>query len=195
MIKSPIQKVTDALQSRAIGIVCGVYKPLDPNALNKGSITDLNGCVLDTVVLGKALPLIKKYIDLEKKYFWIVYPRNKNVDDLHLQIAGIWDPYNLNDDFEDNSKEPEELLNSISLKDNFFSIRGQLIFVKVSEKEVVLRITSSKQNNHLKEKSFKIVIKGEIPMDCINKFVSLNIIRIGNNLLMDSFEVIESNNK
>ena len=69
MIRSPIQKVTDELQSRAIGIVCGVYKPLDPSVLNKGSITDLNGLVLDTVVLGKALPLIKKYIDLEKKIF------------------------------------------------------------------------------------------------------------------------------
>ena len=169
MVKNPIPKVTDKLQNRAIGIICGFYRPLDKNFLNKGTLTDLNGFNLDTVVLGKALPLMKKYIDLEKKYFWIVYPRNKNVDDLHLQVIGIWDPYNLNNEIEDSSQNPEELLQSLSLKDNFFSIRGRLIYVNVKQKEVVIKITTSKQNNHLKNKSFKITVKGEISIDFINE--------------------------
>ena len=102
MIKSPIQKVTDKFQYRAIGIIYGSYNPLNNQTLNKGKIKDLNGMKLDAVVLGKALPLIKKHIDFKKKYYWIVYPRNKNVENLHVQIAGIWDPYNLNDSIDKN---------------------------------------------------------------------------------------------
>ena len=40
MIKSPIQKVTDKLQYRAIGIINGIYSPSKENQLNRGIITD-----------------------------------------------------------------------------------------------------------------------------------------------------------
>ena len=43
------------------------------------------------------LSLIKKHIDLKKSYYWVVYPKNKNTQTLHLQVAGIWHPYQLND--------------------------------------------------------------------------------------------------
>ena len=61
MIKSPIQKVTEILQNRAIGIIYGSYKPSSKESLNKGLLIDENNLFLDTVVLGKTLPLIKKY--------------------------------------------------------------------------------------------------------------------------------------
>ena len=93
MIKNPIQEVTNKLQYRAIGIVKGIYKPNNIDQLNRGTITDKEGKIIETVILGKAIALIKKYINLEKDYFWIVYPRNKNINNLHLQVAGIWDPY------------------------------------------------------------------------------------------------------
>ena len=86
MIKSPIPKVTNNKQFRAIGIVFGMYKPNDNNLLNKGFIEDSSGLNIDAVVLGKALPLIKKFINFENKYYWIVYPRNKNSDNIHLQM-------------------------------------------------------------------------------------------------------------
>ena len=82
MIKNPIQKVTNKLQYRAIGIVKGVYKPDNKEQLNRGILTDNQGKKIETVVLGKALSLIKKYINLESDYFWIVYPRNKNTNSL-----------------------------------------------------------------------------------------------------------------
>ena len=69
MIKSPIQKVTENLQNRAIGIIYGSYKPLNTDSLNKGIIKDQNNLSLDAVVLGKTLTLNKKYIDFNKKYF------------------------------------------------------------------------------------------------------------------------------
>ena len=95
MTKSPIQKVTEKLQYRAIGIVKGVYNPQNIDQINRGTITDEKGEKIEAVVLGKALSLIKKYIDFKKSYFWIVYPKNKTTQNLHLQVVGIWDPYEL----------------------------------------------------------------------------------------------------
>ena len=96
MIKNPIQEVTNKLQFRAIGIVNGVYKPHSIDQINRGTLIDKEGKTIETVVLGKALSLIKKYINLDESHFWIVYPRNKNINSLHLQVVGIWDPYTLN---------------------------------------------------------------------------------------------------
>ena len=186
MIKSPIPKVSSKKQFRAIGIVYGMYKPHENNLLNKGFIEDSNGLKIDAVVLGKALPVIKKFINFEKQYFWIVYPRNKDSNNIHLQIAGIWDPSNFKKN-EDNIKKTNNLLLSLDLKDNFFSIRGKLIFINSQEKELIIRICPSNQKN----KSFKILVKGEISMKHINSFVSLEVIRIENSLFLEKFEIIE----
>ena len=191
MIKSPIQKVTESLQNRAIGIIYGSYKPSNKESLNKGILKDQNDLPLDAVVLGKTLPLIKKYIDFNKKYFFIVYPRNKNSDSLHLQIAGIWDPHSLNKEQKDHSQNPHEILTNFDLKDNYFSIRGKLIFVKILEKEVIIKITPSNLLNN-KNKSFKLILKAELPLNLINSFLSIDAIRDGNALHMQNFEVIEN---
>ena len=92
MLKNPIPKVTNKLQYRAIGIINGKFTPNENNQLNRGYLIDSKGEKIETVVLGKALSLLKKHINLEKSYFWIVYPKNKNTQNLHLQVAGIWDP-------------------------------------------------------------------------------------------------------
>tara|TARA_Y100000591_G_scaffold153229_1_gene131881 strand:- start:874 stop:1467 length:594 start_codon:yes stop_codon:yes gene_type:complete len=191
MIKSPIQKVTENLQNRAIGIIYGSYKPSNSESLNKGILKDQNNLPLDTVVLGKTLPLIKKYIDFNKKYFFIVYPRNKNSDSLHLQIAGIWDPNSLNKEQKDYTQNTHEILKNFDLKDNYFSIRGKLIFVKIPEKEVIIKITPSKLLNN-KNKSFKLILKAELPLNLINSFLSIDALREGNSLRMENFEVIEN---
>ena len=191
MIKSPIPKVTNNKQFRAIGIVFGMYKPNDNNLLNKGFIEDSSGLNIDAVVLGKALPLIKKFINFENKYYWIVYPRNKNSDNIHLQIAGIWDPNNFKNN-DENIKKTHDLLHSLDLKDNLFSIRGKLIFINTQEKDLIIKICPSRQNKNKKNKSFKILVKGEISMKYINSFVSLEVIRKDNTLFMEKFEIIEA---
>ena len=191
MIKSPIPKVTNNKQFRAIGIVFGMYKPNDNNLLNKGFIEDSSGLNIDAVVLGKALPLIKKFINFENKYYWIVYPRNKNSDNIHLQIAGIWDPNNFKNN-DGNIKKTHDLLLSLDLKDNLFSIRGKLIFINTQEKDLIIKICPSRQNKNKKNKSFKILVKGEISMKYINSFVSLEVIRKDNTLFMEKFEIIEA---
>jgi len=192
MIKSPIPKVSDQKQFRAIGIVYGMYKPHKNNLLNKGFIEDSNGLKIDAVVLGKALPILKKFINFEKQYFWIVYPRNKDSNNIHLQIAGIWDPNNFKNNDNDNINKTNDLLLSLDLKDNLFSIRGKLIFINTQEKELIIKICTSNQNKNQKSKSFKISVKGEISMKYINSFVSLEVMRIDNSLSLEKFEIIDS---
>ena len=192
MIKNPIQEVTNKLQYRAIGIVKGIYKPNNIDQLNRGTITDKEGKIIETVILGKAIALIKKYINLEKDYFWIVYPRNKNINNLHLQVAGIWDPYHLNQFDKNNSeKDPNELLEELNLNNNYFSIRGELVYVNTKKKEIVIKICSSPPSKRSKYSTFKIIIEGEIPLQFLNNFVSLDLIRDGNTLKMVKYEIIE----
>ena len=194
MLKNPIPKVTNQLQYRAIGIVNGKFTPHNIKQLNRGYLTDIKGEKIETVVLGKALSLLKKHIDLNKSYFWIVYPKNKNTQNLHLQVVGIWDPYQLND-FPNNSSKTNfpKLLEELALEDNYFSVRGELVFVNTKKKEIVIKICSSTNLKNLKNKNFKIVIKGDLSLKILNSFVSLDVIRDGNSLKLINYEVIEKN--
>ena len=192
MLKNPIPKVTNQLQYRAIGIVNGKFVPNDSKQLNRGFLIDNKGEKIETVVLGKALSLLKKHIDLKKTYFWIVYPKNKNTQSLHLQIAGIWDPYQLNDFSNDSSKtNSSKLLEELNLKDNYFSVRGKLVFVNTQKKEIVIKICPASKLKNLKNKNFKLVIKGELSLELLNSFVSCDINREGNSLKLIGYEVIE----
>ena len=194
MLKNPIPEVTNKFQHRAIGIVNGNYVPYDSNKINKGFLTDKKGVKLETVVLGKAISLLKKHIDLNKSYFWVVYPKNKNTQNLHLQVAGIWNPYDLNDLPKDSSKKKiTELLEELSLNDNFFSVRGELVFINTQKKEIVIKINHSTNTKNPKSKNFKLVLKGELSLDLINSFVSLEVLRDGNFLKLVKYEVIEKN--
>jgi len=192
MLKNPIPKVTNQLQYRAIGIINGKFTPHNSEQLNRGILIDNKGEKIETVVLGKALSLFKKHIDLNKSYYWIVYPKNKNTQNLHLQVAGIWDPYQLNDFPNDSSKTNfSKLLEELDLKDNYFSVRGELVFVNTQKKEFVIKIIAASKLKNLKNKNFKLVIKGELSIELLNSFVSLDINRDGNALKLTRYEVIE----
>ena len=194
MLKNPIPKVTDKFQFRAIGIIYAQYTPNDAEQLNRGFLIDDKGEKIETVVLGKTLSLLKKFIDLKKSYYWIVYPKNKNTQNLHLQVVGIWDPCQLNDFPNDSSKiNSSKLLEGLNLTDNYFSVRGELVFVNAKKKEIVIKICSASKSKNLKNKNFKLVIKGEISLKLLNSFVSLDIHRDGNALKLINYEVIEKN--
>ncbi len=194
MLKNPIPKVTNKLQYRAIGIVNGKFIPDNNEQLNRGYLSDNKSEKIETVVLGKALPLLKKHIDLKKSYFWVVYPKNKNTQNLHLQVAGIWDPYQLND-FPTNSSETNfsKLLEELNLKDNYFSVRGKLVFVNTQKKEFVMKICCASKLQNSKNKNFKLVIKGELSLELLNSFISLDLNRDGNSLTLQKYEIIEKN--
>ena len=194
MLKNPIPKVTNKLQYRAIGIVNGKFIPHDSDKLNRGVLTDNKGEKIETVILGKALSLLKRHIDLKKSYFWVVYPKNKNTQNLHLQVVGIWDPYQLNNFQNDSSKTNfSKLLEKLDLKDNYFSVRGDLVFVNTQKKEFVMKICSESKLRNLKNKNFKLVIKGDLSLELLNSFISLDVVRDGNLLKLLKYEVIDEN--
>ncbi len=194
MLKNPIPKVTNQLQHRAIGIVYGEFTPNGSEQLNRGFLIDNKGEKIETVILGKALPLLKKHIDLKKSYYWIVYPKNKNTQNLHLQVAGVWEPYQLNNFPNDSSKTNfSKLLEELNLKDNYFSVRGELVFVNTQKKEIVIKVCSAAKSKNFKNKNFKLVIKGDLPIELLQSFVSLDINRDGNSLKLIKYEVIEKN--
>jgi len=155
MLKNPIPKVTKQLQHRAIGIINGKFTPLSNEQLNRGFLIDNKDEKIETVILGKALSLLKKHIDLNKNYYWVVYPKNKNTQSLHLQVAGIWDPVQLNDLKKNSSKiNFSKLLEELDLKDNYFSVRGELVFVNTQKKEIVIKICPAIKSKNFKNKIY-----------------------------------------
>ena len=61
----------------------------------------------------------------------------------------------------------------------------------VQSKEIVIKIRAASKLRNLKNKNFKLVIKGELSLDLLNSFVSLDINRDGNALKLIKYEVIE----
>ena len=72
-------------------------------------------------------------------------------------------------------------------------VRGELIFVNTQKKEIVVKVCSAVKSKNLKNKNFKLVIKGEISLELLHSFVSLDINRDGNSLKLINHEVIEKN--
>jgi len=87
----------------------------------------------------------------------------------------------------------KKLLEELDLKDNYFSVRGELVFVNTQKKEIVIKICPATNSKNLKNKNFKLVIKGELSLELLHSFVSLDINRDGNSLKLIKYEVIEKN--
>ena len=197
MQNHPIPSVTDPLQYRAIGLVRGIYRPQDDATFTRGALIDSNGNEIDSVVLGRVITLIRNHVHLEKPHLWVVYPRCRNNQNLHLQITGIWEPSTLNKDH----LEKEDLNEASSFKvdsddllegDDYFSIRGELIFTKPEEKEVVIKIRQKPRNQQKKASPFKVNLKGEVPINYLKHFVSFDVRRYDYQLLVEDFQIIGS---
>ena len=128
----PISPVTEPLQYRAIGVVRGIYRPESDDQLTRGVLIDSDGVELEAVVLGRMLTLMRRHLDMTKPHLWVVYPRCREKEQLHLQIAGIWEPSTLASSDDSADQLPEG--------DDFFSIRGELIFTKPDIKELVVKL-------------------------------------------------------
>ena len=195
MHNHPIPSVTDPLQYRAIGMVRGIYRPQDDDNFTRGTLVDSQGNEIDSVLLGRVITLIRNHVSLEKPHLWVVYPRCRNNQNLHLQISGIWEPSTLKKDLlekeglseKSNSKvDQDDLIEG----DDYFSIRGELIFTKPEEKAIVIKIRQKPRNQQKKALPFKISLKGELPMNYLKHFISLNVRRFGYHLLVEDFQII-----
>ena len=76
--------------------------------------------------------------------------------------------------------------------DDYFSIRGELIFTKPEEKEVVIKIRQKPRNQQKKALPFKVHLKGEVPINYLKHFISLEVRRVDYQLLVEDFQIIGS---
>ena len=74
--------------------------------------------------------------------------------------------------------------------DDYFSIRGELIFTKPEEKEVVIKIRQKPRNQQKKALPFKLNLKGEVPINYLKHFISLDVRRVDYQLLVEDFQII-----
>ena len=105
----PIPPPSEPRQYRAIGLIRGRYTA-SQDQFTQGILLTNDGTVIDAVLLGRVMSLVKKHIDLEQEHLWVVYPRTRQKqDNLHVQIMGVWEPETLKkeDDSEDDSSSAD----------------------------------------------------------------------------------------
>ncbi|MFO8239134.1 MAG: hypothetical protein R6U00_12970 [Prochlorococcaceae cyanobacterium] len=202
----PIPPVTEPLQYRAIGVVRGVYVPADPEQLTRGAIHTADGQELEAVVLGRLLTLMRRHLDLAQPHLWVVYPRSREEGGLHLQMVGIWEPSTLTAAAEP-SADPDEpaaatvepataaaepatdLADALPEGDDYFSVRGELVFTKPETGDLVVKVRQLPRANQ-RPAPFKLQLRGEVPMAHLRHFVSLDLRRQGQSLTVEGLEVL-----
>ncbi|MEB3281547.1 MAG: hypothetical protein VKK42_21755 [Lyngbya sp.] len=104
----PIPPPSEPRQYRAIGLVRGKYTA-SQDQFTQGILLTTDGTVIDAVLLGRVMSLVKKHIDLDQEHLWVVYPRTRQKqDNLHVQIMGVWEPETLKkESWEDDSSSTE----------------------------------------------------------------------------------------
>ena len=183
MRQHPIPPVTEPMQYRAIGLVNAVYVPQDENTLTRGVLRCEDGTEIEAVLLGRVLSVVKRHLDLAVSHQWIVYPRNREGEDLHLQVVGVWEPATLASD------EPD-LPETLPEGDGYFSVRGELIFTKPEEDQLVVKIRQQPRPDGRRPTPFKLQLKGQVDPAHLRHFVSLDLRRDGQTLQVENHEVI-----
>ena len=185
----PIPAVTEPLQYRAIGVVRGIFRPESEEQSTRGHLVDAEGQEIDAVVLGRMLTLMRRHLDMDRPHLWVVYPRCREAGQLHLQIPGIWEPSTL------SASDPEEqpadpATDRLPEGDDYFSIRGELIYTKPEASEVVVKVRQQPRNDGFRPLPFKLQLSGDVELAHLRHFVSLDVRRQGQMLQVQSADVI-----
>ena len=90
--QQPIPPPSEPMQYRAIGLIRGQYMP-SVDQLTRGTLVAADGTLIDAVLLGRVMSLVKNHLSLDQPHLWVVYPRSRQEDgNLHVQIVGVWEP-------------------------------------------------------------------------------------------------------
>ena len=194
------------MQYRAIGVVRGTYVPSDPDQLTRGTIQTEDGTAIEAVVLGRVLTLMRRHLDLSKPHLWVAYPRYRETEHLHLQLVGVWEPSTLaapaadvEQDSDLDTAEPATAAPAESLEpaaddlpegDGYFSVRGELIYTRPEDGDLVVKIRQQPRPDGSRPTPFKLQLKGAIPPESLRHFVALDLRRHGQELHLEQHEVI-----
>jgi len=101
----PISPPDKPKQYRAIGLLKGKYVPSEE--IERGTLVTSDGSIIDAVVLGRLLGLLKARIDLEQEHLWVVYPRTRSkAPEKSLEESGK--PVDTTTESTPKTEEPEE---------------------------------------------------------------------------------------
>lgn len=179
-LKPPISPPTHPKQYRAIGLLYGKYQHIE-NKLTQGFLTINNHQIIEAVLLGKMICMIKNHVNLAQEHLWVVYPRiQPNTDKFQVQIAGIWEPETLKKDFSKINISD----NDLTYQHGDFSIRGEVIFYSQKEEKVIVKIVQSLKRDSQKLTSSKLKLKGIIPHYSLGHFFDFETVLEGNNLVI-----------
>jgi hypothetical protein len=192
----PIPPASEPMQYRAIGLVRGIYAPSEEQ-FTRGTLTTEDGTVIDAVLLGRVMSLVKKHLDLTQSHLWVVYPRTREkVTDLHAQVVGVWEPESLTKEKEDGEAETEESAAAMpdGLNDGYFSVRGEVLSTSPEENRVVVRVQQAPKKSDKpgkdRERMFKIILHGTLEGKTVGYFWDLHVQRQGNDLTLQSGTMI-----
>ncbi len=195
--QQPIPPPSEPMQFRAIGLVQGKYIPSEER-FNRGILEVEDGVQLDAVLLGQVMSLVKKYVDLEQSYLWVVYPRTREKEQtLHLQIVGVWSA----DGFgpitgQETSSIPSKTALAEPIEDGYFSVRGQIVYQAMDKELLYVKIQQTPRKSKTKDKSgsrdkrgerdkaFKLRVNGVLPQKAVGYFWDLHVKRQGSDLML-----------
>ena len=151
--------------------------------LTRGNLTTADGSAIDAVLLGRVLSLVKRHLNLEQEHLWVVYPRSRDDQKLHLQVVGVWEPSTL-------ASDEEDLADSLPEGDGFCSVRGELIYTKPETGDLVIKIRQLPRADGSRPQPFKLQLKGNIPLEHLRHFLDLRVRLQGELLQIEHWEVI-----
>ena len=196
--QQPIPPPSEPRQFRAIGLIRGQYMP-SAEQLTRGTLLAADGTLIDAVLLGRVMSLVKNHLSLDQPHLWVVYPRSRQEDgNLHVQIVGVWEPEKLHrtesseassTDVEaadteaapspaESETSPDDISDSDVprvLNDGYFSIRGEVIYYAREEEQVVVKIKQSPRKEADKIKFFKLKLKGALGERVVGHFWDFHI--------------------
>jgi hypothetical protein len=142
---------------------------------------------------------MRRHLDLSIPHLWVVYPRSRDEQVLHLQLVGVWEPSTLTGpsnltaplaDTLADPEEPETPRDELPEGDDYFSVRGELIYTRPETGDLVVKVRQLPRPDGSKPLPFKLQIKGQIPLEHLRHFVALDLRRHGQELQLEAFEVI-----
>lgn len=192
MRQQPIPPPSEPKQYRAIGLVRGTYSPSDEQ-FTRGDLKTSDGTTIEAVLLGRVMSLVRNHLDLAEEHLWVVYPRTRETqDNLHVQIVGVWEPEKLSKDKDSDSSESAEAAAteedenlSPGYEDDYFSVRGEVVFYAPDEKQIVIKIQQAARKSSSKAKAFKLQLQGVLDSPkTLGYFWELHVKRVGAILTM-----------
>lgn len=189
----PIPPPSEPMQYRAIGLIQGRYIA-SADQFTQGILLTADGTVIDAVLLGRIMSLVKNHLNLEQEHLWVVYPRTRQKNgDLHAQIVGVWEPETLApaDSATASDAGVEQIETSAPIADDgYFSIRGEVIYQSQDQEYLVIKIRQSPRKDADTAKFFKLKLNGKVPGKAVGHFWDFQVHRQAEALVIQESENI-----